>query len=773
MSSDQQDVFKDIIPKLMSTIRAASSLAAQDVNFIKAVDHELGDEIDQQGRRLLDISNDLLRASVSDTNDFEPVVFGKEEISTESAWKPVSNILDSIFDRIDSNFVQANKKPGSDNGSKDLQYLDDGHSSIENETNQRVEKPQLKFKVPIDTSETNPFKPKITEKPHALVPFEDKLVNPEPVYEDNTEIIDPPYYAQPYEYEIKNQPYPDAILTKAEPIAPKDWNTTKAIWVDTIEELNKMIKELKKSTEIAVDLEHHDYRTYYGIVSLMQISNRDQDWIIDTIVLRDDLTGLNEVFADPNIVKVFHGAFMDIVWLQRDLGLYVVSLFDTYHASRSLGYPRFSLAYLLETLCRFKTSKKYQLADWRIRPLSAPMLAYARSDTHFLLYIYDVMRNDLIDKNKLAEVLYKSRDVAVKRFEYTKFRPLANRFNSNVTCPIMVEENREPWDSMVRKYNVPPFKVPVIQVLYKWRDLMARKEDESVRFIMPNQILVSLANLSSPVDTNKIISVAPRLSDAVRLHVKELAELIEKTVRQTEANDWDLVDKWNKEKTGEVEKVELEADEVIQAFESLQKSTAALFNEGSQLLCQESVVFKSIYNDKTLYSLEFKGEKVIRHNLKDVVKTRSETTWKQLSEDKLSTVTIPIEVDEDEENVEIEEDQQTPEVEATPTVAKSGQAILFSEDKQTDPNEVITLRKRNVQAPKRSKKLPQETNTEVDYANADKILLTDSKKRNDKGKKRSFDPYTRDSDGPKAAKKNKTMTTGRTSTYKKKLGKYK
>ena len=34
-SSDPQDLFKDILPKLTSTIRAANSLAAQDVNFIK------------------------------------------------------------------------------------------------------------------------------------------------------------------------------------------------------------------------------------------------------------------------------------------------------------------------------------------------------------------------------------------------------------------------------------------------------------------------------------------------------------------------------------------------------------------------------------------------------------------------------------------------------------------------------------------------------------------------------------------------------------------
>ena len=65
-----------------------------------------------------------------------------------------------------------------------------------------------------------------------------------------------------------------------------------------------MLEELKKSTEIAVDLEHHDYRSYYGFVCLMQISTREKDWIIDTLELREDLIALNEVFADPNIVKV-------------------------------------------------------------------------------------------------------------------------------------------------------------------------------------------------------------------------------------------------------------------------------------------------------------------------------------------------------------------------------------------------------------------------------------------------------------------------------------
>jgi exosome complex exonuclease RRP6 len=66
-----------------------------------------------------------------------------------------------------------------------------------------------------------------------------------------------------------------------------------------------MLAELKTEKEIAIDLEHHDNRSYIGLVSLMQISTRKKDWIVDTLKpWRRRLECLNEVFADPNILKV-------------------------------------------------------------------------------------------------------------------------------------------------------------------------------------------------------------------------------------------------------------------------------------------------------------------------------------------------------------------------------------------------------------------------------------------------------------------------------------
>jgi len=109
----------------------------------------------------------------------------------------------------------------------------------------------------------------------------------------------------PYQHEIIHSNYPAHILSMdGASIPPVPLEDNDLIWVDNLSLLMSMLNDLKQATEIAVDLEHHDYRSYHGFVCLMQISTRKQDWIVDTLELREELIALNEVFTDPNIVKV-------------------------------------------------------------------------------------------------------------------------------------------------------------------------------------------------------------------------------------------------------------------------------------------------------------------------------------------------------------------------------------------------------------------------------------------------------------------------------------
>ena len=56
----------------------------------------------------------------------------------------------------------------------------------------------------------------------------------------------------------------------------------------------------------------------------------------------------------------------DVLWLQRDFGLYIVNIFDTGQASSVLNLSKYSLAFLLQYYCSVQVDKQFQLADWRI-----------------------------------------------------------------------------------------------------------------------------------------------------------------------------------------------------------------------------------------------------------------------------------------------------------------------------------------------------------------------------------------------------------------------
>lgn len=92
-------------------------------------------------------------------------------------------------------------------------------------------------------------------------------------------------------------------LLKEEPVKPLPITETPLIEITETHQVEKLVEALKNCKEFSIDLEHSDV-TFMGITCLMQISTRTTDYIIDTLLLRDKLHILNEVFTKPTIVKV-------------------------------------------------------------------------------------------------------------------------------------------------------------------------------------------------------------------------------------------------------------------------------------------------------------------------------------------------------------------------------------------------------------------------------------------------------------------------------------
>ncbi|XP_026463935.1 exosome component 10 isoform X2 [Ctenocephalides felis] len=368
-----------------------------------------------------------------------------------------------------------------------------------------IQKPQLTFKDKVDNSNTKLFVPKITDKPNSKKPL---------ALEINEE-----GYTHPYDFELENFQAPEDQLTTVEPISPPPIEKTPLIYVDNEKSLNSMLRDLLNVKLFAVDLEHHSYRTFQGITCLMQISTRTCDYIVDTLILRDKLEILNEAFTKPDIVKIFHGGDLDIIWLQRDLGLYVVNMFDTHQAAKVLEFPRLSLAFLLNHYCSVDANKHFQLADWRMRPLPKELILYARQDTHYLLYIYDNIKNELISKangktNILESVISKSTEVC--KAVYIK-----PKLSDNSHLKFYIKSKRM-FDNR---------QLFALKEIYNWRDKIAREEDESTGYVLPNHMLLQICE-ALPREMQGILACCNPIPPLVRQNLMLLHQIILKAREQ-------------------------------------------------------------------------------------------------------------------------------------------------------------------------------------------------------------------------------------------------
>ncbi|XP_035413417.2 exosome component 10 isoform X2 [Cygnus atratus] len=394
-----------------------------------------------------------------------------------------------------------------------------------------ISRPQLKFREKIDNSNT-PFVPKLFIKPNALKPLPEALTKsgrerkerPEDldvpaaladfIHQQRTQQTEQDMFAHPYQYELERFSPPDGVLKKPEPQMYRPIKETPCHFVTTLDELVELNEKLMNCKEFALDLEHHSYRSFLGLTCLMQISTRTEDFIIDTLELRSDMNILNETFTDPAIVKVLHGADSDVEWLQKDFGLYLVNMFDTHQAARLLNLGKHSLDHLLKLYCGVDADKQYQLADWRIRPLPEEMIQYARDDTHYLLYIYDKVREALWERGneqptQLQIVWQRSRDICLKKY----IKPLFSD-----------ESYLELYRRQKKHLNTQ--QLAAFRLLFAWRDKTARQEDESTGYVLPNHMLLKIAE-ELPKEPQGIIACCNPVPPLVRQQINELHLLIQ------------------------------------------------------------------------------------------------------------------------------------------------------------------------------------------------------------------------------------------------------
>ncbi len=243
--------------------------------------------------------------------------------------------------------------------------------------------------------------------------------------------------------------------------------------VTTNQQLAALLQALSAEPAVAVDTESNSLYAYQEQVCLIQFSIPDADYLVDPLA-DIDLSPLADLFANPEINKVFHAAEYDVMCLKRDFDFCFASLFDTMWAARILGWSRVGLGNILEETFGVHTHKRYQRYDWGKRPLESGALAYACIDTHYLLSLCQLQQDALIQQGQLEEAQEAFVEVAASEPTVRSFTP----------------------DDFWRVKGVRDLsgrEKAILRELCVWRDQQARSRNRPHFKVLNDHILIALA----------------------------------------------------------------------------------------------------------------------------------------------------------------------------------------------------------------------------------------------------------------------------------------
>ena len=246
-------------------------------------------------------------------------------------------------------------------------------------------------------------------------------------------------------------------------------------WVGRSEQLAQLVRGIGAGP-LAVDTEADSFHHYREKVCLIQLSFSATDALLDPLTGMD-LSSLAGPLEAPEVRTVLHGADYDIRLLDRDCGLQVRGVFDTMIAARLVGERAFGLSALLEKHLDVRLDKRFQRADWSVRPLPPEMELYAVLDTRHLLELAELLQQRLDETGRAAWATEEFRRVENVRWDRQR-------------------EESDVWLRVKGLRSLPVSRRGVLREVAGFREATARRRDVPPFRVMRDEVLLELARLA-------------------------------------------------------------------------------------------------------------------------------------------------------------------------------------------------------------------------------------------------------------------------------------
>jgi len=280
---------------------------------------------------------------------------------------------------------------------------------------------------------------------------------------------------------------------------------TPLIMIEDQQGLDDLVDRLKSAPVLGIDTESDSFYSYREKVCLIQLSDLEADYIVDPLSV-PDMSPLAPILANPDVVKILHGADYDVVCLKRDFDFHIHGLFDTLIAAQMLGMPRIGLADLINRFFGHEIDKQYQRHDWSRRPLLPEHLDYARGDTHFLLALRELMTRQLVAAGRMRHMREECKLQEQREWVGRPFDP----------------------DGYLRMKKVDTLDDTgkrILKRLYVYRDDTAKRLNRPVFKIIPDQVLVQVAQ-AKPKNSNALDKLFSSKSAMKRRHGQALVKAV-------------------------------------------------------------------------------------------------------------------------------------------------------------------------------------------------------------------------------------------------------
>ncbi|BDP30943.1 ribonuclease D [Vibrio vulnificus] len=281
------------------------------------------------------------------------------------------------------------------------------------------------------------------------------------------------------------------------------------------QDLVRVCSKAREADVVMLDTEFVRTRTYYPQLGLIQLFDGDTLSLIDPTVLTD-MSAFTELLNDASVMKVLHACGEDLEVFHNAFGAIPVPMVDTQIMAAFLGHGLSTgFAALVEQYLNVELDKSESRTDWLARPLSDKQLEYAAADVHYLLPLYEILLEKVMEAGWWQAAQQESELQASKRVK----TPNADNAYLDI---------KGAW-------QLKPRELAILKPLATWRMQEAIRRDLALNFVFKEHDLLTVARLG--LTSFKRMEEEGMDVRSVQRHGNRIAAIV-KSARETDPEDY-------------------------------------------------------------------------------------------------------------------------------------------------------------------------------------------------------------------------------------------